>query len=393
MTRRLGRAALGGLMSNVLLSALVAVGAGAVVLAADGVQPSTAFSAMVSGAFSGPGLLATLTTFVALAGCSLAFSASLRAGLFNLGGEGQLILGALATAIVGIYAPLPSWLLLPAGLGAGAVAGSAWAFLPAILEIRLSVPLLISTLLLSYPALAFVSWMVSFPLHDPSAQYDQTVPMRPDARLFELRPDLTAGIVIVLVLGLVMAVVDARTASGYEVRMMGVSPRFAAYGGVKRGVTMLRSMGASGALYGVTGAILVAGFPYLLNVQILIAPLYVWTALMAALLARGSPLGAMVASFAFAALAIGSQSMERATQIPHELADILEAVVIILVATRAAPTLLRVVRQRLFRRRGVTTSLVEPFPAPSKDAQAENPTEVGPLVLASLAAPRDEAPS
>jgi len=124
ITRRLGRAALGGLTSNVLLSALVAVGAGAAVLAADGIQPSTAFSAMVDGAFSGPGLPATLTTFVALAGCALAFSATLRAGLFNLGGEGQLILGALATAIVGIYAPLPSSLLLPAGLGAAAVANT-----------------------------------------------------------------------------------------------------------------------------------------------------------------------------------------------------------------------------------------------------------------------------
>lgn len=324
-------------MRTVAVALLGALVLGAVLLAATGANPIEAYLAIVTGAFGPDGVQDTLAYAVPVVGMAIALAIPLRAGMVNLGGEGQLVLGAISALAVGLRVPGP--LGLVAALAAGAAAGALYASAAAVCETRLGVPLLVTTLLMSYPAMSFAAYLVRFPMRDEGSSLPQSEQLPPDVRLPGLGSGVTVGLFLIVVAVAVYAVVDARTPAGFETRVTGWGPRFARYAGIDRPALTVRLLACSGGLAGLVGAVVVLGFPYRFIDGALITPQYTWIGLLAALLAAANPLGTLVAAVFFAALTSGGFAMERATQVPRELTAVLQAVLIIFLA--AATGLLR----------------------------------------------------
>jgi ABC-type uncharacterized transport system permease subunit len=220
----------------------------------------------------------------------------------------------------------------------GATAGGAYGMLAALGELYARVPLLLSTWLLTYPAKGLCGYLVRAPLRDPITAWPSSYRIEPAARLPQLLhgTPLNDGLIIIAVLAMLVVLLDRYTAVGYEIRMRGLNQRFALYGGVALGRQTLWLMAASGALAGLVGAIMVLGSQYRFTDGALTAPQYSWSGMLAALLAGGEPLGAVVAAILFAALQTGGFAMERSVEIPRVLTMVLESMVILFLAMRGA---------------------------------------------------------
>jgi ABC-type uncharacterized transport system permease subunit len=199
------------------------------------------------------------------------------------------------------------------------------------------VPLLVSSLLLSYPVVALASYLVRFPLRDPGTGL-------PQSRVFDdaYRMPVFWGVglsAVVLAAVVVLVVqVDSRTPFGYEVRLTGHNRRFTEYAGVDVPRMVTRLMFTGGGIAGLVGAMVVSSVPYRFIDGALVVPAYTWTGLLAALLARAHPLGAVAAGIFFSALQVGGFGMERETEVPRELSSILQATVIVILAATVAAT-------------------------------------------------------
>ncbi|HXF56373.1 MAG TPA: ABC transporter permease [Actinomycetota bacterium] len=316
----------------------VAVALGAAMVATAGESPLAVYRALTEGAFDRHGLPSTLSRAVPIVGAGLAAAVAFRAGFFTLGVEGQMVLGGLVSALTAIAL---------AGLGAGAItvsvlaavgAGAAYAGLATWFEFRFGVPILISTLLMNYPAVFAASYLVSGPAGEAIGGVSQTALLPEAARLGELVPGtrLNVGAFVVLVLVGLAAFAFRGTWLGYEARMTGLNPRFARYGGVAVERLGAKVMLASGVIAGLVGAIQVLGVHYRFIDGSLTGPLYAWIGLMAALLANSNPVGVVVAGLFFSALHTGGLEVERSTDLARELALVLQALIIMLVACRGA---------------------------------------------------------
>ena len=327
----------GLLSSPILLSVVGALLIGAVMLLGAGGNPVEAYAAMVEGAFGPTQWRNTLIVAVPVVGMALAVAVPLRAGVVNLGGEGQIVIGGITAAVVAATVDLPMPFSLVAALAAGALAGGLLGTIPAVLENRLGVPLLVSSLLISYPVVALASYVVRVPLRDPGTGL-------PQSRVFDeaYRMPVFYGVglsaLILLVVVLLVVQVDSRTPFGYEVRLTGHNRRFTEYAGVDVPRMVTRLMFTGGGIAGLIGAMVVTSVPYRFIDGALIVPAYTWTGLLAALLARAHPLGTVAAGVFFAALQVGGFGMERETEVPRELSSILQATVIVILAAAVAAT-------------------------------------------------------
>lgn len=333
-----GPGRLGALVrSPILLSVLGALLIGSVMLLGAGGNPVQAYAAMVEGAFGPTQWRNTLIVAVPVVGMALAVAVPLRAGVVNLGGEGQIVIGGITAAVVAAVVDLPMPLSLVVALGAGALAGGLLGAVPAVMENRLGVPLLVSSLLISYPVVAFASYLVRFPLRDPGTGL-------PQSRVFgeAFRMPVFAGIglsaVVLAVIVVLLVQTDSRTPFGYEVRLTGHNRRFTEYAGIDVPRMVTRLMVTGGGIAGLIGAMVVTSVPYRYIDGALTVPAYTWTGLLAALLARANPLGAVAAGIFFAALQVGGFGMERETEVPRELSSILQATVIVILAAAVAAT-------------------------------------------------------
>ncbi len=326
-----------------LVAILIGFAAGAVAIAVTGAPIGETYAQMWKGAFGSfyffTSTLARATPIIFIGlGIALAF----RAGFFNLGAEGQMVLGAVAAALTAIYLPGPGWLKLIAALIAGMAAGGLWSLFAAVLDARFKVDLLISTLLLNYIATLFAGYLVTEPFKDTtgSAAMAQTMMIEKSAWLPKLFPGMSlhAGFVIAIVAVILLYVVFRFSVFGYEVKMLGQNPLFAAYGGVRRTKVMLYSMLASGGLAGLAGTVEVLGTHYRFIDGALTAPNFAWTGLMAALLANSHPLGTACAAFLLAALQTGAMGMERNTDVPLEISGVIQAVLILFISAKFSYT-------------------------------------------------------
>ncbi len=324
-----------------LLAILGSLAIGAVIMLLSGHNPIEGYSAMLAGALGGrnsANLASSLTRAAPIVGMGLCAAVAFRAGFFNLGGEGQLVLGGLVAALVALYLPLPAILVIPLTILAAMVTGGVFALVPTWAQFKFGVPLLISSLLLNYPARFLASYVVVNLLRDVQSGMPQTYPIGADLQLPLLIPgtQLHAGVFITLAAVIVTAVIIDRTVAGYELRMTGLNPTFARYGGVSISKMGYGVMFASGAIAGLVGAIEVLGVNYRFIDDALTAPQYPWVGLMAALLSGSSPIGVLIAGTFFSAIQTGGFGMERVTEIPRELARVLQAVIILFVAARGS---------------------------------------------------------
>jgi ABC-type uncharacterized transport system permease subunit len=332
---------------------LVGLLAGAIaIVIADGNIVET-YMEMWKGAFGSfyffTNTLARATPII-LIGLGAAFA--FRAGFFNLGAEGQMVIGALSSALVGLYMSGPAWLVTIAALLAGITAGGLWSAMAGYFDARFRVNLLISTLLLNYVIVLFAGYLVTYPFKDRtgSAAMAQT-PMLDRSlwlpKLFAGMP-VHIGFILAIVAAVLIYVFLKRSVVGYEIRMLGGNPLFALYGGVRRASMMLSAMFVSGGLAGLAGAVEVLGSQYRYIDGALSTANYAWTGIMAALLAGAHPVGTAVAALFLAALQTGGMGVERNTEVPLEVGAIIQAALILFISAKFTYSFLK-------RRKGKNT--------------------------------------
>lgn len=326
-----------------LLPILLAIAVGFLVsgaiAAAVGLNPGLMFGALLRGAVEGPQFFETANRAASLTAMALCAAIPIRGGMVNLGGDGQLVLGGCASALVALYLPGPDLLRIVAALFVGPVVGGLYAALAALGEIHARVPMLVSTWLLSYPARGLCGWLVRGPFNDPMNAWPSTFKLPAGVRLTHLivHTPITQGFVIIVAVAAMVVLYDRLTPGGYELRLRGLNERFARYGGVALGRQSVQVMFVSGAIAGLLGAVMVLGAQYRFTDGALTAPNYTWSGTLAALLAGGEPLGTIVAGTLFAALQTGGFAMERSFEIPRVLTMVLESVIILFLSMRGSP--------------------------------------------------------
>jgi general nucleoside transport system permease protein len=316
----------------------LAVGALFVLLAAG--SPAAAYQALWDGSVGSVDSLAqSATTAIPIVVVGLGMGLAFRVGLFNLGGEGQMILGALVTAVVGhALASLPGAVTFVAAVVAGCVAGALWAIVPALWEVFLRVPLVVTTLLLNYVAALLATYLAAYPLRDETggSTLAQTAEIPASMQLPIIVTDtpLHAGVVVALVAPFAVLWLLQRTSLGYTMRMTGLNRDFAEAGGVPMRRTIVTTMGLSGALCALAGALLVMGQTYRYLDDSIVSPQTAWSGLAAAMLAAFNPLATLVGGFFLAALQTGGTGLQLATDVPLQLVNVIQAVIIAMVAVR-----------------------------------------------------------
>ena len=290
----------------------------------------------VDGAFGGRNnfnLWSTLGRASILVGMAMAVTVSFRAGLINLGGEGQLVLGGLAAALVGIHAPGPPLIVGTLALLAAMAAGCLWSVVAGALTRGTGMPLLVASLLLNYPANFFASWLASHPLRDVVSGIAQTHRINSAARLPRFDGTiLDYGIFLVAAVAVLVVVLDHRSVIGYRLRMHGISAEFARASGFPVGRLYYQALATSGAIAGMVGFVVVFGSSQRYIDGMLTVPLYAWTAIVAVLLARTIPWVVPFSAALFAVLVTGASGMERVAGVPSEVAQVVQGVLILLLA-------------------------------------------------------------
>lgn len=268
-----------------------------------------------------------LKATIPLALCGVAVAIGFRAGVFNLGAEGQLVAGAVAATAVGVKAPLPGALLLPAELVAAMLAGAAWSALAAWLKRSRGVPEVLATILLNFVAIQAVAWAVQGPLQEASQAYPQSDAFPAAARLPALGR-LHAGVPIAFAASLALAWLLFRTPLGFRLRAVGHAPLAARFAGIPPERHGIAALAIAGALAGAAGAFEVAGVTGRLYQGL--SPGFGYTAIAVALLARLHPLAVVPSAFFFGALEAGAGAMQREAGIPSVATEVVQGLVILL---------------------------------------------------------------
>jgi simple sugar transport system permease protein len=269
----------------------------------------------------------------------LAVALSFRCGIWNIGGEGQLYVGALAATAIAtrMLGSEPSVIALPLVLVAGIAAGALWGGLAAALRVRRGVSEVLSTILLNFIAALGVAFAVHGPLQETAAAYPQS-DLLPEAARLPLLPGslrLHAGLPFLYLLPLALWLVLFRTAAGLRLRAVGLNPEAARYAGISTSRETVRVLLISGGLAGLAGAIEICGVTGRLFENL--SPGYGFTAIAVALLARLHPLGVIPAALFFAALASGSGAMQRVANVPSVAVHVVEGLVILFSVGFALP--------------------------------------------------------
>jgi simple sugar transport system permease protein len=314
---------------------LAALALSALFLFASGIDVVAAGRAFVSGAFgSGYAVFsATLVRAVPLALTGLAVAWAFSAGVFNIGVEGQFLVGASTATAVALQFPSGGIATTFAAILAGAFAGAGWAAIAAWLRIRFSVLEVISTIMLNFVAIQLVAYLVHGPLGDPAGVFPQSPSLARETWLprFAGGSRLHLGFAIAVIACSAAWYARKHLASGFRLRLVGANPNAAwISGGVKVNRVTAGAFLVSGAVAGLAGGIEVTGVTYALYESI--SPGYGYTAIAVALLANLNPAGVLVSGIGFGALEAGAASMQRDAAVPSVIVWVVEALLILLLA-------------------------------------------------------------
>lgn len=294
------------------VSIFLALLTGGVFLLLTGKDPFHVYTVMFNGAFgSAYGLTETTVKAIPLLLAGLGLSVAFRMQLWNIGGEGQIYMGAFGATWVALNFPdQPAWILLPAMVIAGCLAGALWALLPAIPRAYLGVNEIITTLMLNYVAILWVDYLVYGPWKDPDGyNFPITAPFSPTACLPTLGDTrIHAGLFMGLLLAALFYVLIYRTKFGYEIRVIGESPNAARYAGMNILQKILLVMLISGAVCGLAGMAEVSGVIH--RLQHGFSPGYGYTAIIVAWLTKLNPVALIAAAFLFGGLQVGGYAVQ-----------------------------------------------------------------------------------
>jgi general nucleoside transport system permease protein len=321
------------LASAPLIAVALALLAGAGFIAAIGEDPLAIYALMARETLgTGYGIGQTLFKSTPLIFCGLAVGFGFRAGLFNIGVEGQLTVAAFAAALAGAtFAHLPAIALLPLTLLVAIISGALWGSIPGVLKARFGAHEVINTIMLNFIAAALVSYLGRGVFQKATVRTAEvgagaTLP-RLDVFWSGLRGSpanvsLLIGIVVAIVVGVLLF----RTRLGFELRALGLNAPAAEYGGVPIGVTQVKAMAISGAIAGLAGMNFVLGYKHFFELGFSAGVGFLGIAV--ALLGRNHPTGIVIASLFFGALLYGGLAINE--RVPKELVEVLLAIVILL---------------------------------------------------------------
>ncbi|WP_175483299.1 ABC transporter permease [Salinihabitans flavidus] len=276
------------------------------------------------------GIADSLVRSIPLTLAGLGVVLAFRAGVFNIGVEGQLLIGAaLAVACAPILSPLPSALSLPLLLLAGTLGGAVWGGIAGFLKARFGANEIIATIMLNYIAIQMVSWLIRGPLQEASGIFPRSDKLANSLRLPILFDGtrLSAGLIVAALACVAVWFLVARSRYGYALTVTGKNPDAARYGGIRPGVIAFSVLCLSGALAGLAGIVEVSGLHGRLQ-EGFVGGIGI-TAIAVALLARLNPIWVPVAAFGFSGLYVGSDSVARLTEVPFPLVHVIEGMIVL----------------------------------------------------------------
>jgi ABC-type uncharacterized transport system permease subunit len=283
----------------------------------------------------------TLTYAAPLVFTGLSVALAFRGGLFNIGGQGQAVIGTITAAVAGFTFGLPVVLNLIVALIAGMVGGAAWGFVPGILKARTGAHEVITTIMLNYVATLFLGWLILQNwVQAPGHTDAKSKTVAETAQLPSLGGPLRVhlGIIIAVLVTAAVAWLLNRSAFGFELRAVGANPAAARTAGISVSRTYTMLMVVAGGLAGLGGATQVLGTAYALTPQV--AANIGFDGLLVALLGRNRPWGTLLAALLFGALRAGGNLMQVDAQISLELVTVLQALIVIFIA---APALVKAI--------------------------------------------------
>jgi simple sugar transport system permease protein len=314
------------------IAAAMLVGAGLISIA--GVSPVKAYTVLFSEALTNYyGFGNTLTKTAPLLLTSLGVLIALKAGQFNIGGEGQIYMGGLGSALVGLYVHgLPSFILVPLALISGFLLGGLWGLIPGYLKAVRGVNEVITTLLLNYIAQNLISYLVSHPMMEANAPSPFSPPIQVAAQLPILLPQTQThtGILVGLWATLLVWFGFAYTPLGYQIEAVGHNPIAARYAGISVPRTIIAIMALAGGLAGLAGAGEVLGLKYRLFENF--SPGYGFDAIAIAILCRGNLAGLVLISLFFGALRSGASVMQRSAGVPVTVVYAIQGLTVLFIA-------------------------------------------------------------
>lgn len=316
-----------------IMSAVLAFGVGAVMIAFSGISPWAAYEEMIVSAMGSEyALTETMAKMVPLLLAGLGMALAFRGKLFNIGAEGQIYMGALGAGVIGLFCgPLSPWVGIPLIILLGFICGGIWGGVAGVLKERFGFNEIIVTLMMNYIAIGITSYLVGGPWRDPMATEPFTAKFTPGARLPIVwgNSTLHGGIIIGLVSTLILWWIIRQTVYGYQLTVTGLNDEAARYGGVKTGRLIVLTMFLSGGLAGLAGVSEVAGMHH--RIMEGFSPGYGYTAIAIAFLGRLHPIGVLLASFFFAALVVGAEGMQIVTGVPVTIVLLIEGLVLLFV--------------------------------------------------------------
>ncbi len=323
-----------------LLAVLAAMLIGAVMLALLGASPLKAYRSLVVGALgSTSGITQTLAKATPLLLVGLGITIAYRGGVINIGGEGQLIVGATtATAFSLALRHWPGWILLPLTMLSGFVAGAVWGSIPGVLKARLRVNEILSTVMMNQIAIRGMFFLLRGAMIDPAeiaagTRIAQSEALPTQVWLPRLVPRslFHAGAIVAVVLAVLVYILLWRTTIGYRIRAVGLNPDAARYAGINVPLYTVLAMVLSGGFAGLAGAVEVMGVHHRMIEGL--SGGYGFSGIVAALFGKLHPLGTIPASFLFGALLVGADKMQRTVQVPSALVTALQGLVVIFVVS------------------------------------------------------------
>ncbi|MDP6392896.1 MAG: ABC transporter permease [Arenicellales bacterium] len=337
-----------------VIAGLIGLAIGAVIMLVYGYDPVAAYISLFRGSFgsvySWAESLANATPLILTA---LTFAVAMRGGLFNIGAEGQLYIGALAAVAVSlIHLPYPLHVIV--ALLAAMLAGMIWSLPVAFLKLGRGVHEVISTIMFNWIAHFFAFYLIANVLTDPK-RGEKTISIAETSRLARILPDtsLNYGLVVAVVAAVVVLFLLWRTTGGFELRVSGFNPEAARYAGISRRRQILTAFLIGGATAGLAGAVQVMGRPptYALMSGL---PQFVnlgFDGIGVAMIGRNHPVGIVFAAIFFGGLLVGGRIMQFSPGVPLEMVRVVEGVIILALAVPELKRVLTRIGLRLKRRR------------------------------------------
>lgn len=311
---------LAAIVATLLLVSLLVLAAGA--------SPFSVFYLVARGAAGSQfALLETLTRATPLIFTGLAVAVAFRAKLWNIGAEAQLYIGGVVTVVLGTGAlPLPSAILIPVLMAAAMAVGALLLLGPAVLKTRFGVDEVVTTLLLNFIVLLFVSMLLEGVLKDPMGLgWPQSQKVVAEAQLPRLIQGkrLHLGFVIAIIAAVVVWIVTKKTKLGYEMRAVGHNPEGARFVGIPVNLVLMKTALLSGGLAALAGFSEVSGLKG--NLTLDLSAGYGYTGIVVAMLAMLNPLGVIASAIFVAGIFVGADAMSRAAKVPSYIADVMVA--------------------------------------------------------------------